>query len=48
MEKNKKVTAPEDQTQKQLEVKIGISNLGEFTNLVNQTIENLNKIKNFI
>lgn len=43
----KGIATPETQTQEQLKVKIGISNLKEFTDLVEQTIENLNKIKNF-
>lgn len=47
MKKNKKETAQEVQAQEQLKVKVGISNLNEFTVLVNQTIENLNKIKDF-
>lgn len=47
MKSNKEIAAQEVQAQEQLKVKIGISNLEEFTGLVSQTIDNLNKIKNF-
>lgn len=43
-----RVAAQEVQAQEQPRViKVGISNLSEFSNLVNKTIENLNEIKNF-
>lgn len=40
-------TVQEVQVQEQLKIKVDISNLNEFTDLVNQTIENLNRIKDF-
>lgn len=43
-----KVTELEGRVQEQPKtLKVGISNLNEFTDLVNETIENLDKIKNF-
>lgn len=43
----KNTAAQEVQAQEQHKVKIVISNLSEFTDLINQTINSLNKIKNF-
>ena len=44
----KKVAELEGRVQEQPKVvQLGISNVNEFADLVNETIENLNKVKNF-
>lgn len=42
-----KETVQEVQAQEQFEVKIGTTNFNELTDLINQTTDNLNKVKNF-
>ncbi len=44
---HKKEAAHEVPVQEQLSVKIEITNADEFHKLINETIDNLNKIKNF-